>query len=155
MVSCNCKTGCTTRRCACLKNNEPCGDECGCADCHNPFNGLDIEGFTPCALHHINEYRQLTKEELETEYELNCGCEWVPLKKLIKNYECSKCGETYWYSFCWDAVVQDNCTWHCTDCGQCRDWREWHCESCNRCTYGITFPCEYCGRSSPMSDFLR
>ena len=31
---------------------------------------------------------------------LPCGCEQVPLKDLLGDYICSKCGEEYWYSFC-------------------------------------------------------
>ena len=64
-------------------------------------------------------------------YELPCGCEKVALIDLLGDYSCSKCGEVYWYSFCWDEVVQDSCTWHC--------------EKCNRCTYGVTLACEGCG----------
>ena len=62
---------------------------------------------------------------------------------------CQGCGEVYWYSFCWQDVVQDDCTWHCEICGQCRDWREWHCERCNKCTYGVSLPCQHCGAKGP------
>ena len=89
---------------------------------------------------------ECVKEELAKLYELPCGCEQVSLKRLMGDYSCSKCGEAYWYSFCWDEVVEDSCTWHCQICRACRDWREWHCEKCNRCTYGVTLPCESCGR---------
>jgi len=106
---------------------------------------VDIENLSICALQNIEEYSELSKDELEEKYELPCGCEEVPLKKLMGDYSCSKCGDVYWYSFCWDEVVQDSCTWHCKICGTCRDWREWHCKECNKCTYGVTLPCEYCG----------
>jgi hypothetical protein len=145
-VHCKCKTGCLTGRCVCYKNNEPCDEKCGCTGCHNPFNGMDIDNHTICALQNIEEYKELSEEELEELYELPCGCEQVSLKRLMDDYSCSKCGEAYWYSFCWDEVVEDSCTWHCQICRACRDWREWHCEKCNRCTYGVTLPCESCGR---------
>lgn len=51
----------------------------------------------------------------------------------------------FWYSFCRDAWVQDDCTWHCVDCGECNDWCEWHCVKCRKCTYGVSLPCEGCG----------
>jgi len=144
-VHCKCKTGCTSRRCVCLKNSEPCDAQCGCVDCENPLNGVDVENLSACAIQNISEVSELTDEELEEELELPCGCEEVPLKNLLGHYSCSKCGEVYWYSFCWDDVAQDDCTWHCDVCQTCRDWREWHCENCNKCTYGISLPCEYCG----------
>jgi hypothetical protein len=85
------------------------------------------------------------EEELNEKYELSCGCEEVPLRDLMGDYTCRKCGDVYWYSFCWDSAESDGHTWHCEICGQCRDWREWHCKKCNRCTYGVTLPCEHCG----------
>ena len=144
--NCKCKTGCKGRRCACLKEGEPCDESCSCTNCQNPLNGLDVENFSACALQNIYKYKELTPEELEEKFELPCECESVPLKKLIGNYSCRGCGEEYWYSFCWEDVAQDSCTWHCDVCGTCRDWREWHCPDCNKCTYGVTLPCERCGR---------
>ena len=143
-VYCNCKSGCNNKRCVCLKNNEPCDDKCKCVDCKNPLNGVDIDNLSICAVQNIEEYKELSKKELEKKYELPCGCEEVPLKKLLNKYDCRECKETYWYSFCWNTVVQDICTWHCDVCRVCRDWREWHCEVCNKCTYGVTLPCEHC-----------
>ena len=35
MISCNCQTSCTTRRCSCVKENLPCTDVCGCSGCKN------------------------------------------------------------------------------------------------------------------------
>ena len=144
-VHCKCKSGCRNRRCVCFRNNESCDETCECTDCKNPLNGVDVESLSICTIQNIEEYQDLSKEELEEKYELPCGCEQVALKDLVADYRCSKCGEGYWYSFCWDEVVQDSCTWHCEICGTCRDWREWHCETCNRCTYGVTLPCEGCG----------
>ena len=144
-VHCKCKSGCNNRRCVCLRNNEPCDESCGCSNCENPLNGMDVEALSICTIQNIEEYKDLSSDELEEKYELSCGCEQVPLKDLLGYFSCSKCGEGYCYSFCWDEVVQDSCTWHCEICGTCRDWREWHCETCNRCTYGVTLPCEGCG----------
>jgi carboxyl-terminal PDZ ligand of neuronal nitric oxide synthase protein len=149
-VNCQCKTGCRNRRCACLKNNEPCGENCRCTDCQNPLNGVDVENLSLCTIQNIELYKALSPEALAKMYELPCGCESVPLRQLLNDYSCS-CGETWWYSFCWQEVVQDSCTWHCDICGQCRDWREWHCDNCNKCTYGVTFPCEHCGQSGPYA----
>ncbi len=154
-VHCQCKTGCTNRRCSCLKNHEPCDEKCGCVDCENPLNGVeDVEDFPVCTIQNMKSFKSLTEKTLETLLELPCGCEKVPLRKLIGYYECSKCGETYWYSFCWKEVVQDSQTWHCEICGTCRDWREWHCDRCNRCTYGVSLPCERCGKKSGLDRFL-
>ena len=115
---------------------------------------MDVESMTVCAIQNVETVRALTKQELAKEYELPCECENVPLKDLIGEYECSTCGELYWYSFCWKEVVQDSCTWHCDVCGRCSDWRVWHCEECNRCTYGVTFPCEHCGSETPYDCLL-
>ncbi|KAK7055959.1 hypothetical protein R3P38DRAFT_2849843 [Favolaschia claudopus] len=52
----------------------------------------------------------------------------------------------YFYSFCRGSLEQMDCTWHCTVCNECNDWREWHCKLCNKCTYGQSFPCTNCSR---------
>lgn len=150
---CKCKSGCTSRRCVCFKNSEPCDGSCGCTHCKNPLNGVDIENLTDCAIQNINKYTALTPKQLAKTYELPCGDESVSLKRLLDGYECEGCGEDYWYSFCWDSVEQGGNTWHCDICGQCRDWRERHCEKCNKCTYGVSLPCEYCGDKSGMMSF--
>ena len=144
-VHCRCKSGCRNRRCICVKNNECCDEKCLCVDCQNPFNGVNVDDLSVCAVQNIEAYEDLSEEDLEERYELPCGCEEVRLGDLMGDYSCSKCGDAYWYSFCWDEVVEDSCSWHCEICGACRDWREWHCEQCNRCTYGVTLPCEHCG----------
>ena len=150
-VHCKCKSGCRSRRCPCLKNNEPCDEHCTCTDCHNPLNGVDVDALSICAIQNIDEYKALSEEALAEEYVLPCGCETVPLRQLLKDYACQGCGEVYWYSFCWEDVVQDSCTWHCEVCNECRDWREWHCERCNKCTYGVTLPCQHCGVKGPYA----
>jgi hypothetical protein len=146
---CNCKSGCINSRCSCYKNQEPCDDKCGCVECKNPLNGIDVEEYSICALQNINSVKNLSLEELEEEYKLPCGCESVKLKDLLKKYECKGCGTEYWFSFCWNVVAQDDCSWHCEICKMCRNWREWHCETCNKCTYGVTLPCQYCGEEGP------
>lgn len=142
--SCRCRSGCRTRRCACVRNRQPCLEGCHCSSCENPFNDLDVTKMSDCALDNVEQYKALSEAELNTMMELPCGCEQVPLRVLLHRHNCSECDELYWYSFCADEVVQDSCTWHCTECSTCRDWREWHCPRCNRCTYGITMPCENC-----------
>ena len=149
--NCCCKSGCNNRRCSCFKNNESCDATCICYDCQNPLNRIKIEQFSLCALQNIKKYKSLTKSELNRKYKLPCGCEKVKLEKLMNKYECEKCSDIYWYSFCWEEVVQDDCTWHCDICRTCRDWREWHCENCNKCSYGATSPCEHCESENPDS----
>jgi hypothetical protein len=111
------------------------------------------ENLTVCAIQNIDKVKALTDGELEERHELPCGHGSVLLKDLLNHYRCESCGEPYWYSFCWEVVVQDSCTWHCEDCEVCRDWREWHCEVCDRCTYGVTMPCQYCGNDSGVMRF--
>lgn len=147
-VHCNCKKGCQDRRCKCKRYNEPCDETCGCIDCKDPYNGLPVGDLSLCALENIEEYLELTEEELKEELDLPCNCERATLEDLIYEYKCTKCATLYWYSFCWGEVAQDDCTWHCQECRECRDWREWHCESCNKCTYGVTLPCKYCAKES-------
>ena len=143
---CNCKTGCSTKRCACFREGQPCSeDTCGCSDCANPLNGLDVENMSACAIDHVEKYKALSQADLDEKIELPCGCGALPLRELIKGAECPGCKELYWYSFCWGQAAQDNCSWHCSVCGVCRDWREWHCDGCNRCVYGVSLPCPRCG----------
>ena len=154
---CKCKSGCHSKRCACFKAGESCGGNCGCIRCRNPLNGIDTEQFSLCVIQHIETYKALSAQALAQLYELPCEHERVPLGVLLKEYDCPKCQETYWYSFCWKEVVQDSCTWHCDVCGICQDWRVWHCEKCNKCTYGLSLPCENCGKSieQQRSDYLQ
>jgi hypothetical protein len=113
---------------------------------------INVDKYSTCALQNINIVKALSQEELDEEHELPCGCETVKLKDLLNEYECKECMTVYWYSFCLDEVVQDDTTWHCETCGECRDWREWHCEKCNKCTYGVTLPCQHCGNEGPYQD---
>jgi hypothetical protein len=152
---CNCKTGCETGRCTCLRNGEPCDEGCGCVECANPLNGVDVERLSACAIQNIEAFKALSAQDLETPYELPCGHASVPLRELLGAHYCQGCGESYWYSFCWEDVVSEGHTWHCRVCRTCRDWREWHCEKCNHCTYGISLPCEYCGNRHKRADMFR
>lgn len=116
-TNCKCQTGCQNRRCACLRNNEPCDETCGCLDCQNPLNDMDVENLSVCAIQNITAYKALSEADLEMAYKLPCGHESVPLRELLQDYFCEGCSESYWYSFCWQDVVQDSCTWHCEVCG--------------------------------------
>jgi hypothetical protein len=97
---CKCKTSCSTYRCDCLKNNQGCTEHCRCVNCHNPLNGQDTESLALCAIQNIRIVKALTDEKLAKETLLPCECESVPLKSLLEKYDCSKCQETYWFSFC-------------------------------------------------------
>ncbi len=149
-TKCTCKGNCSSKRCKCMKSKEGCDESCGCTNCENPYNGVNIEQLSECAssTRNINAYKKLTDKQLNKKYELPCGCEKVPLKDLLEAYECEECSEDYWFSFCWDEVVQEGNTWHCEVCNDCKGWREWHCENCNKCTYGVSLPCQRCGASS-------
>ena len=85
-VHCKCKSGCSNRRCVCLRNNEPCDESCGCSNCENPLNGMDVEALSICTIQNIEEYKNLSSDELEEKYKLPCGCEQVPLKDLLGDY---------------------------------------------------------------------
>jgi hypothetical protein len=141
---CKCKTGCVNNRCNCIKEGRMCGDTCKCKDCEN-----NVE-LSACALGHLKEVKKLTEEESKKEYEINCCGRSVPLKLLLKNYNCPECYSAYYYSFCFDDAMQDSCYWHCMICKKCDKWREWHCENCNKCTYGVSLPCERCGKRSDV-----
>lgn len=143
-LSCRCTTRCHTKRCACVRNRQPCLESCRCSNCNNPFHGLDVTTMSTCALDNVEHSKDLSEAALDAMMELSCGHELVPLRRLLAEYRCTECDDLYWYSFCSHDVVQDTCTWHCPECGRCRDWREWHCPRCNRCTYGVTMPCEHC-----------
>ena len=151
---CQCKSreACRNKRCACVKNGEPCDENCGCTKCYNPLNGVNTENMNDCAIQNIEKYKALTAKDIAGLHELPCKHQTVTLEQLLNKFDCQKCGETYWYSFCWADIVQESCTWHCKVCGQCQDWSVWHCENCNKCTYGASLPCEHCGYEANESD---
>ena len=143
--SCQCSGGCNGGRCACYKAGRGCGSKCGCRNCRNPLNGVDVGKLSDCAIQNIEDYLELTAEDFQETHELPCEHGKVRFEQLMKEFWCEECAESYWYSFCWEEIVSGGHTWHCKVCGECRDWREKHCEKCDRCTYGVTLPCEHCG----------
>ncbi len=152
--TCSCKGSCKNNRCQCRKNRTACSPACKCKDCQNPYNGVaNLEDFNICTLDAIDTYKNATDKQLDRKLELPCSCEEVSIRDLINGYNCSKCKEEYYFSFCWQGVAQESTTWHCEVCRTCRDWREWHCPDCNKCTYGVTLPCENCSRKSGMYDY--
>jgi len=110
---------------------------------------IDIDQLTDCARQHNKKIASLTIAALKKKYVLPCGCESATLEDLLYGYECSECGETYFYSFCWKSVEQENDAWHCDICGTCQNSSTWHCKSCDNCTYGLTLECEHCEKHSP------
>lgn len=50
-----------------------------------------------CARKNLRKLKALTTEALSTSHELPCGCQEVKLKDLLNDYDCEKCGETYFY----------------------------------------------------------
>lgn len=151
-MSCSCKSGCRSRHCTCFQRGVICSSDCNCSSCKNPFN--TFPSLNNCTRDNVNKLDRLTQKQLNEGHELPCGCETVPLKQLIEEYECSSCKELYYYSFCRNEISQDGDSWHCTKCRKCRDWREWHCDYCNKCTYGVSLPCEGCGRKSELSKVM-
>jgi hypothetical protein len=114
---------------------------------------MDVSKMSDCAIGNAVKVKELTPDQLEELIPLPCGHDPAPLKSMIGGYNCADCkGEEYYYSFCFGTAMQESCTWHCSVCGTCRDWREWHCETCNRCTYGHSLPCERCSSSSSLAD---
>ncbi len=116
----------------------------------NPFS--DRENANPlsdCAQGNIKKVQALSTMTLAKKYDLPCGCASVSLKDLLENYACEGCDEPYYYSFCFDDVMDTNSMWHCDVCGTCSDDGVWHCKHCNKCTYGLTLRCENCGKKSP------
>jgi len=154
-MTCHCKMSCDSRRCACLKLGQACKSNCSCRGCKNPLNSIkNLDCLNPCLLSNIKAYQKLSNRQLSQAQELPCGCEEASLQSLIDGYECSDCGDEYRYSFCWKMIIEENHTWHCETCNQCREYREWHCKHCNKCTYGLSLPCEGCGRKSDIAKMI-
>lgn len=154
ITTCRCSGGCSNRRCRCFRDGQACGAGCACADCANPFDRLAGVTLGECARVHVVHIAGLSADARREQVELPCGCGTAPLEALLASHDCPGCGTSFWYSFCWNDVVQEGNTWHCATCRVCRDWREWHCERCNRCTYGQSFPCERCGALSELGDLF-
>ena len=109
----------------------------------------NTEQLSNCACHHSKKIALLPDKKLNEEYELACGCESTTLKNLLKDFECSECGEACYYCFCKRCVLDSNSMRYCDICRKCREDSEWHCARCNKCTYGLTLACENCGKKSP------
>lgn len=45
-------------------SHEPCDAVCGCADCYNPLNGVDVAALSECALYNIEAVKALSKNPL-------------------------------------------------------------------------------------------
>jgi len=112
---CHCSTGCHTLHCQCFKRGQPCDEACDCKNCNNPLN----QHISKCAVYQLEEYKQLPEEKLQVILELPCGCEQVPLYYLLAAYHCQHCHKSYWYSFCYNEVVEEGSTWECEICGNC------------------------------------
>src|SRR5205823_4373423 len=98
------------------------GETCSCVDCKNPFNNIEnADQLSDCARHHITRVVLLSEKKLSQEYELPCGCESAVLKDLLEDYACSRCDESYYYSFCMNEVIDNNSMLHCRACGICRE----------------------------------
>ncbi len=168
-LACRCKNGCHTKRCTCLKNGQSCQNGCHCSNCNNPLNGIDVARMSTCAIENVQRYKALSRADLDVMMDLPCGCEQVPLQKLINLYSCSKCDEPYWYSFCLGEVVQDSCTWeqvplqkliNLYSCSKCDEsyWYSfclgevvqnsctWHCTKCGACRDWREWHCPRCNR---------
>ena len=55
-VHCKCKSGCNSRRCKCLKHNEPCDSKCKCQLCENPLNDIYISNLSIYPTRTVDEY---------------------------------------------------------------------------------------------------
>ena len=112
------------------------------------FNNIEnANQLSDCAHGNIKKVQALSSMALEKKYDLPCGCKRVSLKDLLENYACEHCDEPYYYSFCFDDVMDTNSMWHCVVCGTCSDDGVWHCKHCNKCTYGLSLRCENCGKT--------
>jgi hypothetical protein len=154
---CTCDAGqCTTKGCLCSRERLWCNTRCKCQGsilcCTNPIN----QQLTLCAKQSILSPSNSPISanipfscELEQVVRLPCRCSSVQLRQIISQYECSECGQQYYYSFCFRSVVSVETVWHCNLCGLCRDFREAHCALCNSC-YFVDVGCQTC--SADVSD---
>ena len=88
---CQCKSGCTSRRCACLKRGKSCTEDCRCQPCQNPLNGLDAEDFPMCLIQNIQAYQALSQAQLDEPYALPCEHAELPLKTLLMGFFVEDC----------------------------------------------------------------
>jgi len=143
-ISCSCGAGsgqCSGKACLCTKEGLWCGDKCRCqGGCVNPIN----QKLTPCARQALilpsqapktPSHDDLLPTELDKVVRLPCRCSSVVLRQLTSPCECAECGHIFCYSFCYKSIVSVDTTWHCEECGLCRDYREIHCKICETCSY--------------------
>ncbi|XP_066294191.1 uncharacterized protein [Branchiostoma lanceolatum] len=156
---CGCKGDCRTRKCACGKKGEACGDTCKCTGCVNPFNilkeyNIDLSNaaLDNCLMDNVYKVKDL-RERLEQTYELECCEESVQLKDMLPRVaHCpgEECGYEWQYSWCWDTFVdeENRPRYHCEKCRGCGDYRSDHCRRCNKCYFAghSGFPCPCRGR---------
>jgi hypothetical protein len=69
-----------------------------------------------CAIENVEQHKGLAAAELDA-MELPCACELAALHNLLDGYSCTEWEEIYRYSFCLERLVEDSCTWHCTQPG--------------------------------------
>ncbi|XP_078605529.1 uncharacterized protein LOC144878614 [Branchiostoma floridae x Branchiostoma japonicum] len=156
---CGCRGDCRTRKCACGKKGEACGDSCKCTDCVNPFNilaeyNIDLSdvALDKCLMDNIYKVEDL-RGRLEQSYELECCDESVQLKDMLPGVaHCpgEECGYEWHYSWCGDSFEdeENDPKYHCEKCRRCADCRWEHCERCNKCYFAThNFnPCPTCGK---------
>ncbi len=111
-----CRSGSRTKTCACLRHRLPCLQGCPCSNRTNPLTGLELTKISTCAIENVEQHKVLAAAELDT-MELPYGCELAALHNLLDGYSCTEWEEIYRYSFCLERVVEDSCTWHCTQRG--------------------------------------
>jgi len=98
-----------------------------------------VDELSKCALQSLQNYPQIINSSLahsKEAFELPCGhTQTIPLRDLLlhENF-CSKCKETYYFSFCQKKPVSVTRNWHCLVCNTCRNEKEWHCTHCGKCT---------------------
>eukprot|EP00058_Branchiostoma_floridae_P023803 XP_002609293.1 hypothetical protein BRAFLDRAFT_124738 [Branchiostoma floridae] len=162
---CGCRGDCRTRKCACGKKGEACGDSCKCTDCVNPFNilaeyNIDLSdvALDKCLMDNIYKVEDL-RGRLEQSYELECCDESVQLKDMLPGVaHCpgEECGYEWHYSWCWDSFEdeENDPKYHCEKCRRCADCRWEHCERCNKCYFAThNFnPCPTCGKYDDDDD---
>ena len=63
--------------------------------------------YSACALGNLEKVKALNlkQAQLRKQHVLPCGCEKAPLREFLSEYTCSKCRETYFYSFCLNEIV--------------------------------------------------
>lgn len=66
---CKCKTGCTTRRCKCNKENNRCGPGCNCLNCSNTMTAHHEGAVEELEIEEVIENRNFSESELTDDSE--------------------------------------------------------------------------------------